>query len=834
MSVDARINFGLSAIAVAPSPAGSGLALTLEAGGGAQFASICPFNATCWPPGVMPTRANAEIIRVESVSGDKLALVDRGQEGTGAQAIEPGWQFADMLTAKTIEDLKALVEAETARAEAAEASISSAMAAEVATERTRAETAEALLAPKASPALTGTPTAPTATALTDNTQLATTAYADGAVAVEKARAEAGEAAAVTAAEGVAEGVAKTTSEAEVKVERERAEAAELLKAPLASPGLTGIPTAPTPAAKTNTTQVATMAAVQAAKGEAETASDAAGTSAAGVKVERERAEAAEALKAPLASPVLTGTPKAPTAAAKTSTEQLATTAFTQTAKGEAETASDKAGAAATAQAAAEAASAQGFNPTAAKTGSYTASPGDYVPFDISGGSGALQLPTAPTDKTRVGAKIINVSGTPGSTTLTISRGGTDVFNKTGGSTSLSLSALFQGVVLQYKASTGIWYVQTTDTPLNEALGAALLGADGTVGGSSGSPLSSSIASSSVSRFNGQGYIWNGTEWKPEGIQTNRLKELGELSGNVTPNIAEGNAFTLVATGNTAVKPPINAINVREVVEIELIQNGAGGHTVTFSEMEPIGEAPIINTASNAVNLIQLVTRNRGSTWFVVGLQAGKEGAQGTTGATGATGPEGVSAIKTLTLAKQIETFIEPGASTKEKRNALTETYPRAGAPGFQMTSGVPYAAAMPVAANTTINGLAFLVVAEETETPTRTHLWVALLNEKGEVVKRGLDYTSKTNTPMPSTAVRGLRLESSYKSGSEPELLYAVVCIVMSAGKPFTLGHSEQGTPIELEPALAFKVESGLTTPASLKEKPTTTASIQRLWMAAI
>jgi len=63
----------------------------------------------------------------------------------------------------------------------------------VATETARAETAEALLAPKASPALTGTPTAPTASALTSNTQVATTAYADSAVAVETSRAEAAEA-----------------------------------------------------------------------------------------------------------------------------------------------------------------------------------------------------------------------------------------------------------------------------------------------------------------------------------------------------------------------------------------------------------------------------------------------------------------------------------------------------------------------------------------------------------------------------------------------------------------------------------------------------------------
>jgi hypothetical protein len=48
-------------------------------------------------------------------------------------------------------------------------------------------------APLASPALTGTPTTPTATPLTDDTQIASTAYADAAVAVETSRAETAEA-----------------------------------------------------------------------------------------------------------------------------------------------------------------------------------------------------------------------------------------------------------------------------------------------------------------------------------------------------------------------------------------------------------------------------------------------------------------------------------------------------------------------------------------------------------------------------------------------------------------------------------------------------------------
>lgn len=75
------------------------------------------------------------------------------------------------------------------------------------------------------------------------------------------------------------------------------------KAPLASPTLTGVPAAPTAAALTSTTQIATTAFVT----------------------------TADALKANLASPTFTGVPAAPTASALTSTTQLATTAFVTTA-----------------------------------------------------------------------------------------------------------------------------------------------------------------------------------------------------------------------------------------------------------------------------------------------------------------------------------------------------------------------------------------------------------------------------------------------------------------------------------------------------------------------
>jgi hypothetical protein len=78
-------------------------------------------------------------------------------------------------------------------------------------------------------------------------------------------------------------------------------------APIASPALTGVPTAPTASTGTNTTQIATTAFANAA------------------------AAAATVGLAPLASPTLSGVPTAPTAAFGTDNAQIASTAFVQNA-----------------------------------------------------------------------------------------------------------------------------------------------------------------------------------------------------------------------------------------------------------------------------------------------------------------------------------------------------------------------------------------------------------------------------------------------------------------------------------------------------------------------
>ena len=182
-------------------------------------------------------------------------------------------------------------------------------------------------------------------------------------------------------------------QADVDQNEADADAAIALKADIASPTFTGTPAAPTAGAGTNTTQIATtafvsaaiaalvdgapgaldtlnelaaaladdasfsttitnsIAAVQADVDQNEVDGDAADTALSGriavleadpttaaavaavqsdVDQNEADADAAIALKADIASPALTGTPTAPTAAADTNTTQIATTAYVQT------------------------------------------------------------------------------------------------------------------------------------------------------------------------------------------------------------------------------------------------------------------------------------------------------------------------------------------------------------------------------------------------------------------------------------------------------------------------------------------------------------------------
>ncbi|MCJ1069043.1 tail fiber protein [Escherichia coli] len=109
-------------------------------------------------------------------------------------------------------------------------------------------------APIESPSLTGTPTTPTAAQGTNSTQIANTAFVKEAI---------------TALINGAPGTLDTLKEIAAAINNDpnfstTINNALALKAPLASPALTGIPTAPTAAQGTNNTQIATTAYVRAA------------------------------------------------------------------------------------------------------------------------------------------------------------------------------------------------------------------------------------------------------------------------------------------------------------------------------------------------------------------------------------------------------------------------------------------------------------------------------------------------------------------------------------------------------------------------------------------
>ena len=148
-------------------------------------------------------------------------------------------------------------------------------------------------APLADPTFTGVPAAPTASQGANSTQLATTSYVDTGIA--------------NLVNG-APGTLDTLNEIATALNNDAALNTTLttaigLKASIDAPTFTGVPAAPTAAAATDTTQIATTAFVT----------------------------GAVATKADLAGPTFTGTPIAPTAYIGTNTTQIATTAFVQAA-----------------------------------------------------------------------------------------------------------------------------------------------------------------------------------------------------------------------------------------------------------------------------------------------------------------------------------------------------------------------------------------------------------------------------------------------------------------------------------------------------------------------
>ena len=153
-----------------------------------------------------------------------------------------------------------------------------------------------------SPAFTGSPTAPTAPPGTNSTVLATTAYvlaAVGGIGVDSFNGRSG-VVVLTTADVIGAG-----------------------GAPIANPAFTGVPTGPTAAPATSTSQLATTAFVMNALSSGGVTSFNTRTGA----ITLLASDISAAGGATLVSPIFTGVPQAPTAAPATSTAQIATCAF---------------------------------------------------------------------------------------------------------------------------------------------------------------------------------------------------------------------------------------------------------------------------------------------------------------------------------------------------------------------------------------------------------------------------------------------------------------------------------------------------------------------------
>lgn len=103
-----RTNLGTSLVVTAPSPATSGASLVVTTGEGLYLPRV-PFLAVLHANASMPTRNNAEIIKVTNISTDTLTIV-RAQDGTTAQSVQVGWRISAMVSASQVSENGSLYE----------------------------------------------------------------------------------------------------------------------------------------------------------------------------------------------------------------------------------------------------------------------------------------------------------------------------------------------------------------------------------------------------------------------------------------------------------------------------------------------------------------------------------------------------------------------------------------------------------------------------------------------------------------------------------------------------------------------------------------------------
>jgi hypothetical protein len=347
------------------------------------------------------------------------------------------------------------------------------------------------------------------------------------------------------------------------------------------------------------------------------------------------------------------------------------------------------------------------------------------------------------------------------------------------------------------------------------------------------PLSQKGAPEGVATLSSGGKILE-SELPESVVSSSAEEDASEVEGNLEPAIPTGRrlaGFLYTIKGATVLKPPTGAAAGYNEVSVLIVENAAGKHTFSTSGINWIGAEPVWNTAATAVNIVRLFTINGGTTWYGEGVSTGP------TGATGATGPEAVGTNRLL-LPTDVVTYKTPEEEAHEARAALAESISRIRAnSSLLLTSGTPLVVAIEIPAKTICTGLGFMVETTEGTAADRTHLWVALLNASFEPLRKSADYTSSTHTPLASNAfIHALKFTEPYETGSKPELLYGVLCEVMSSTNPITIktANTTSSSMAEQPPRTCFLGETGRTTPASLASPMVPSATTAQMAYMAI
>ena len=227
------------------------------------------------------------------------------------------------------------------------------------------------------------------------------------------------------------------------------------------------------------------------------------------------------------------------------------------------------------------------NPTAVKTNAYNAAPGDLIPADATGGGFTINLPEEPVSPSTIWVKKVDSTANP----VTIQRTGSDVFNVSGGPSTVQLTIPGQSVELQY--DLGIWYVLAHGTPIT-SLDARFLKIGDDILGSGGNKVIDLIDVTG-----GANYLQ--VENSEAGVTYVKLRAAG-----VDDNIG----FWFFPKGNAAVRiyaptgqtPTVRAEGVDSVLPLRFIDKAGGflfyGTTVSDNDIPIVFSGAAANVGAN--------------------------------------------------------------------------------------------------------------------------------------------------------------------------------------------------------------------------------------------